>query len=208
MLNRARVPVRRPQRARASQALGERRREPSVSAQRGGAHSDQLRWFAESEERAEASGASGLPSGTSIGRVLIVDDENAIRLVCRLNLETAGFETLEAGDGASALELVRAERPDLILLDIMLPDVDGWAIAEALASDPATREIPILFLTARSERADISRGHELGGVGYVTKPFEPLALTETVTTMIERARRGELDAMRREWEQALRRQTF
>jgi CheY-like chemotaxis protein len=86
--------------------------------------------------------------------------------------------------------------------------VDGWAIAEALASDPATREIPILFLTARSERADISRGHELGGVGYVTKPFEPLALTETVTTMIERARRGELDAMRREWEQALRRQTF
>jgi DNA-binding response OmpR family regulator len=173
-----------------------------------GAHCEQLRWFAEPEERAEASGSSGRPSGTSIGRVLVVDDENAIRLVCRLNLQTAGFETLEAGDGATALELVRAERPDLILLDIMLPDVDGWTVAEELAADTATREIPILFLTARSERADMSRGHQLGGVGYVTKPFEPVALTETVTTVIERARRGELEAMRREWEEALRRQTF
>jgi DNA-binding response OmpR family regulator len=173
-----------------------------------GAHCEQLRWFAEPEERAEASGSSGRPRGTSTGRVLIVDDENAIRLVCRLNLQTAGFDTLEAGDGATALALVRAERPDLILLDIMLPDVDGWAIAEELAADPATREIPILFLTARSERADMSRGHQLGGVGYVTKPFEPVALTETVTTVVERARRGELEAMRLEWEEALRRQTF
>jgi DNA-binding response OmpR family regulator len=173
-----------------------------------GAYSEQLRWFAAPDEQDQAGGSSGRPSGTSSGRVLIVDDENAIRLVCRLNLQTAGFETLEAGDGATALELVRAEPPDLILLDIMLPDFDGWAVAEELAADPATREIPILFLTARSERADMSRGHKLGGVGYVTKPFEPVALAETVTSVVERARRGELGAMRREWEEALRRQTF
>jgi two-component system alkaline phosphatase synthesis response regulator PhoP len=167
---------------------------------------EQLRWFAEPEERSEAAGAAGRARSTNSGRILVVDDENAIRLICRLNLQTAGFDTLEAGDGATALELARAEHPDLVLLDIMLPEVDGWAVAEEMAADPDTREIPILFLTARSEPTDISRGHELGGVGYVTKPFDPVALTETVSKVLERARRGELEAMRREWEEALRRQ--
>ncbi len=168
---------------------------------------EQLRWFAEPDERSEASGSAGGAKGTSSGRILVVDDEKSIRLICRLNLQTAGFDTLEAGDGATALELARAERPDLVLLDIMLPEVDGWAVAEELAADPRTREIPILFLTARSEPTDMSRGHELGGVGYVTKPFDPVALTDTVSEVLERARRGELEAMRREWEEALRRQT-
>ena len=66
--------------------------------------------------------------------------------MCRLNLQTAGFDTLEAEDGAAALALARAERPDLILLDIMLPEVDGWRVAEELAQKPETQEIPILFL--------------------------------------------------------------
>jgi DNA-binding response OmpR family regulator len=167
---------------------------------------EQLRWFAEPEERSEAAGSAGRARSTNSGRILVVDDENAIRLICRLNLQTAGFDTLEAGDGATALELARAEHPDLVLLDVMLPEVDGWAVAEEMAADPDTREIPILFLTARSERTDISRGHELGGVGYVTKPFDPVALTETVSKVLERTRRGELESMRREWEEALRRQ--
>jgi DNA-binding response OmpR family regulator len=168
---------------------------------------EQLHWFAEPDERSEAAGSAGAAKGTSSGRILVVDDEKSIRLICRLNLQTVGFDTLEAGDGATALELARAERPDLVLLDIMLPEVDGWAVAEELAADPRTREIPILFLTARSEPTDMSRGHELGGVGYVTKPFDPVALTDTVSEVLERARRGELEAMRREWEEALRRQT-
>lgn len=149
--------------------------------------------------------APNTPDGraTTSGRVLIVDDETAIRLVCRLNLVSAGFETLEASDGASALALARTEAPDLILLDIMLPDVDGWQVAEELAKEPKTREIPILFLSARSERADERRGHGLGGVGYVTKPFDPSELTETVRHVLERVRLGRREELRREWERAL-----
>jgi DNA-binding response OmpR family regulator len=123
--------------------------------------------------------------------------------VCRLNLQTAGFDTLEAEDGAAALALARAERPDLILLDIMLPEVDGWRVAEELAAKPETQEIPILFLSARSDRADESRGHALGGVGYITKPFDPIELSDTVSRALERSRRGEREQMRREWARSL-----
>ena len=132
-------------------------------------------------------------------RILIVDDESAIRLICRLNLGSSGFATLEAGDGDSALSIARAERPDLILLDVMIPGKDGWAVAEELAEARETREIPILFLSARSDRSDESRGYELGGVGYITKPFDPNEMTEHVRHVIDRVRRGERDELRREW---------
>jgi two-component system alkaline phosphatase synthesis response regulator PhoP len=115
------------------------------------------------------------------GRILIVDDESAIRLVCRLNLDAVGFQTLEAPDGETALELARSEHPDLILLDIMLPGIDGWGVAEELGADPKTREIPILFLSARSDPADEARGHEVGALGYVTKPFDPEELIDRGT---------------------------
>jgi DNA-binding response OmpR family regulator len=82
--------------------------------------------------------------------------------------------------------------------------VDGWGVAEQLAADEATREIPVLFLTARSDRTDEARGHELGGVGYITKPFDPLELTGTVARVLARVRRGEREAMRSEWERTLR----
>jgi DNA-binding response OmpR family regulator len=133
------------------------------------------------------------------GKVLIVDDEQSIRLVCRVNLDSAGFETLEAADGAEALAAARTERPDLILLDIMLPTLDGWAVAEELTSDEATREIPIVFLSARSEHADLSRGYELGGVGYITKPFDAAELGEVVAGTLAAVRRGEREALREAW---------
>lgn len=136
--------------------------------------------------------------------MLIVDDESAIRLICRLNLSSAGFETLEASDGASAIALARAERPDLILLDIMLPELDGWSVAEELAANDETREIPILFLSARFESGDQRRGHATGAVGYITKPFDPLEMTNTVRDVLERVRRGEREAMRREWQRLMR----
>jgi len=138
-----------------------------------------------------------------VGRVLIVDDETAIRLICRLNLRSAGFDTLEASDGVSALALARAERPDLILLDIMLPELDGWSVAEKLAASEETSEIPIMFLSARSDSGDQVRGHGTGGVGYITKPFDPLAMTHTVREALERVRRGEREAMRREWQRMI-----
>jgi CheY-like chemotaxis protein len=153
-------------------------------------------------ERSHASGDPGT-RGTTEGRVLIVDDETALRLICRLNLRSAGFDTLEASDGASAIALARAERPDLILLDIMLPEMDGWQVAEELAANDETREIPILFLSARSESGDQARGHAMGGVGYITKPFDPLAMTNTVRDVLERVRRGERDEMRREWQRSM-----
>jgi CheY-like chemotaxis protein len=153
-------------------------------------------------ERFHASRERG-PGGTTDGRILIVDDEPAIRLICRLNLQSAGFDTLEASDGASAIALARAERPDLMLLDIMLPELDGWGVAEELAASDETREIPILFLSARSESGDQRRGLGTGGVGYITKPFDPLAMTNTVRDVLERVRRGERDAMRLEWQRLL-----
>jgi DNA-binding response OmpR family regulator len=131
--------------------------------------------------------------------VLIVDDEHAIRLVCRVNLSSAGFETLEAADGAEALAVARAERPDLILLDIMLPALDGWAVAEELSADDKTRDIPILFLSARSEHADLRRGYELGGVGYITKPFDAGELPDVVARTLEAVRSSGREAVRRAW---------
>ena len=153
-------------------------------------------------ERFHASGDPGA-RGTAEGRILIVDDETALRLICRLNLRSAGFHTLEASDGTSAIALARAERPDLILLDIMLPEMDGWQVAEELAANDETREIPILFLSARSESGDQARGHAMGGVGYITKPFDPQEMTNTVRDVLERVHRGEREAMRREWERLL-----
>lgn len=145
------------------------------------------------------------PGSRSTGeqRILIVDDESAIRLVCRVNLESAGFETIEAPDGETALALARSERPDLVLLDVMLPGLDGWEVAAKLREMPETRDIPIVFLTARAATTDEVHGHTVGGVGYISKPFDPEALTETVTATLKRVRRGERDQMRREWGHSL-----
>jgi DNA-binding response OmpR family regulator len=123
--------------------------------------------------------------------------------VCRVNLHSAGFETLEAADGAEALAVARSERPDLILLDIMLPALDGWLVAQELAGDEKTKEIPIVFLSARSEEADLRRGYELGGVGYITKPFDAAELPELVSATLAAVRRGERDALRDAWREEL-----
>ena len=141
--------------------------------------------------------------GSSEGRILVVDDESSIRLICRVNLDASGFEVLEAEDGETALSIARSERPDLILLDVMLPGIDGWEVAEQLSETPETSVIPIVFLTARSTAPDEHRSHAAGGVGYIAKPFDPTLLSETVTRVVQRMRRGERDQLRHEWEQAL-----
>ena len=128
---------------------------------------------------------------TVVRRILVADDESTIRLLCRVNLKLEGMDVLEASDGEQALELTRAERPDLVLLDVMMPGLDGWAVARALADEEATHEIPIVFLTARAETADRLRAHELGGVGYILKPFDPIRLADTIETTLARIARGE-----------------
>jgi two-component system alkaline phosphatase synthesis response regulator PhoP len=131
-------------------------------------------------------------------RVLVIDDEAPIRLLCRVNLEAEGMEVLEAPDGPRGLEVARTERPDVVLLDVMMPGLDGWRVAQELLDDPATQEIPIVFLTARAEFRDRARGLDIGGVDYVTKPFNPVELAPLVERLLERIRRGERDTLRRE----------
>ncbi len=131
-------------------------------------------------------------------RVLVIDDEAPIRLLCRVNLEAEGIEVLEAADGPSGLETARAEVPDVVLLDVMMPGLDGWRVAEELLDDDRTAEIPIVFLTARAELRDRARGLDLGGVDYVTKPFNPVELAPLVRDLLERVAKGERDALRRE----------
>ena len=131
-------------------------------------------------------------------RVLVIDDEPPIRLLCRVNLEAEGMEVLEASDGPTGLEMARNDEPDVILLDVMMPGLDGWQVAEELIDGERTNAIPIVFLTARAEARDRARGLDLGGIDYVTKPFNPVELAPLVRELIVRVERGERDDLRRE----------
>jgi DNA-binding response OmpR family regulator len=130
--------------------------------------------------------------------VLVIDDEAPIRLLCRVNLEAEQMDVLEAADGPSGLDVARAEVPDVILLDVMMPGLDGWRVAEALLEDERTNGIPIIFLTARAEFRDRARGLDIGGVDYVTKPFNPLELAPLVRELLDRIDKGERDELRGE----------
>jgi DNA-binding response OmpR family regulator len=131
-------------------------------------------------------------------KVLVIDDEAPIRLLCRVNLEAEGVEVVEAADGEQGLEVARAEEPDAILLDVMLPGLHGWAVAERLLEDETTRNIPIIFLTARADLRDRARGMDLGGVDYVTKPFNPVDLAPLVRGVVAAVERGDREALRRD----------
>ena len=131
-------------------------------------------------------------------RVLVIDDEAPIRLLCRVNLEAEGMVVLEAPDGPSGLEVARYEAPDVILLDVMMPGLDGWRVAEQLLEDPATAGVPVVFLTARADLRDRARGMDLGGLDYITKPFNPVELAALVASVVAAVERGERDQLRTE----------
>jgi CheY-like chemotaxis protein len=131
-------------------------------------------------------------------RVLLVDDEPAMRAVCRMNLELEGLSVIEAAEGREALALALRERPDLVLLDVMMPSMDGFEVARRLQSNPATDDIPIVFMTALAATDDRRRGFDAGAVGYVVKPFDPVYLGEKVKTTLDRIAAGDRDRMRRE----------
>ena len=131
-------------------------------------------------------------------RVLEIDDEAPIRLLCRVNLEAEGMDVIEAADGPSGVERARDEEPDVILLDVMMPGLDGWRVAEQLLDDKRTTGIPIIFLTARAEFRDRARGLDIGGVDYITKPFNPLELAPLVQRLLDRIDSGERDELRAE----------
>ena len=131
-------------------------------------------------------------------RVLIIDDEAPIRLLCRVNLEAEKMVVLEAADGPTGLDIATAERPDVILLDVMMPGLDGWTVAERLLEDEATRRIPIIFLTARADVRDRARGIGAGGLDYITKPFNPVELAALVDEVVDAVKRGEREELRAE----------
>ncbi len=130
--------------------------------------------------------------------VLLVDDERAIRTICRVNLEADGLSVAEAKDGAEALEEIRRKQPSLVLLDVMMPGIDGWGVAEQLAADAETRDIPVVFLSARASHEDRVHAMRLGAVGYIVKPFDPLELAGTVREVLERIARGEREQLNRD----------
>jgi DNA-binding response OmpR family regulator len=131
-------------------------------------------------------------------KVLVIDDEAPIRLLCRVNLEAERMDVIEAADGPSGVVKAQDERPDVILLDVMMPGLDGWNVAEQLLDDDRTSGIPIIFLTARAEFRDRARGLKIGGVDYITKPFNPLELAPLVQRLLDRIVKGERDALRAE----------
>jgi DNA-binding response OmpR family regulator len=145
-------------------------------------------------------------AGASTKTVLVVDDDRPLRTLCRASLEEAGFRVLEAADGEQALASVRDEPPDLILLDIMMPGISGWEVTSALLADRSTDQIPIIFISARTEVADRMRAFDLGAQDYVMKPFDPSGLAETVAKTLDEIERGERDAALAETLTALRKE--
>jgi len=157
-------------------------------------------WAEEPGRRAprQAERGCGRSAAADTRRILVVDDDPSVRMICRFNLAASGMDVREAGDGDEALDAVREELPDLVLLDVMMPTRDGWEVARELRRDPRTRDIPIVFLTALVEHVDRRRAHELGAVGYIAKPFDPIALSTTLEGILDRVERGEREQLRQE----------
>ena len=131
-------------------------------------------------------------------RVLLIDDEPDVLLLCRVNLEFAGHEVLEAEDGEHGYDVANERHPDVIVLDVMLPNKDGFQILEELHQNPTTSQTPVVLLTAKTQSTDRLRGYRAGADEYVTKPFSPTTLCKTVETVAhmspkERMRRREAE---------------
>lgn len=120
----------------------------------------------------------------SLPRVLVVDDEAAIRQLIAINLELEGFEVHTAADGAEAVALARELRPDVVTLDVMMPNLDGWGAAQQLRADPVTRAARIVFISAKGRPDDLGRGLQLGDA-YITKPFDPDDVIDAVRQLAE-----------------------
>jgi DNA-binding response OmpR family regulator len=122
----------------------------------------------------------------SSARVLLVEDDPVILRLLEVNFELEGYEVLLAHDGAEGIELARAEKPDLVISDIMMPNVSGIELVETLKGDGDTSAIPIILLSAKAQSADVKAGMEAGADDYVTKPFEPLELVDRVQALLAR----------------------
>jgi DNA-binding response OmpR family regulator len=118
--------------------------------------------------------------------ILVVEDDPVILRLLEVNFELEGFRVLLARDGAEGIEVARAEQPDLVVSDIMMPRASGLELVAALKGDPATAAIPIVLLSAKAQTGDLKAGIDAGADDYVTKPFEPLDLVERVNALLAR----------------------
>jgi CheY-like chemotaxis protein len=118
--------------------------------------------------------------------VILAEDDPDIQLVARLALKRAGFTVRVVGNGLEAIAAIAEGRPDVVLLDWMMPELDGLEACRRIKSDPATKDIPVIFLTAKSQESEIQRGLSLGASGYVTKPFDALTLGDEVKRIVDR----------------------
>ena len=124
-------------------------------------------------------------------KILAVDDERHIVRLVEVNLQRAGYQVVTAYDGREALEKVKAEDPDLIVLDVMMPYMDGFEVLKNLKADPVTAEIPVIMLTAKAQDADVFRGWQSGVDCYLTKPFNPMELLTFVKRIFDSTGGGE-----------------
>jgi DNA-binding response OmpR family regulator len=118
-------------------------------------------------------------------KVLLVEDEPDIRLITSLALEDDGHYVVAVGDGLSALEWAQAEPFDVVLLDVMLPQIDGFTICARLKSHPPTAHLPVIFLTARSQETEVRQGLSIGAKGYIVKPYDIFTLSVRVAAILD-----------------------
>ena len=122
-----------------------------------------------------------------MAKILVVEDEPEIRILVKTILEKAGYSVVEAEDGEAALRLVNEEEPDLVLLDVMIPCIEGWEVCRRIRENEATRRIPIIMVTVRTTDEDIQRSVECGANAHINKPFDQKELLDTIKKLLGRA---------------------
>lgn len=130
------------------------------------------------------------------GKVLVVDDDANVLLLVRANLEVDGYQVLEASEGEEALKIIEKDKPDLILLDVMMPKVDGWQVLKKLKGDSNLASIPVVMLTAKVHEDNQIKGWESGTDEYITKPFNPLSLVQIVKKLLSEESRAKREQKR------------
>jgi len=140
------------------------------------------------QRRRPAGEPAGLPGRERLGRVLVVEDEPDVAELIRFNLHKEGYEVTVLGNGGDAIRHAREGQPDVVLLDIMVPQLNGWEVCRRLKQDPDTRRIPVIMVTGRVDEGDKVLGFELGADDYVTKPFSPRELVARVRAVTRRGR--------------------
>ncbi len=132
----------------------------------------------------ESSQSESGVAGETTGRILIAEDEPDMRELIGTVLQEEGFETILATDGEDAIRKAHEHHPDLIILDIMMPRMDGYETCEAIKADPTTKDIPVVFLSAKAQDSDIEKGKTYDVEEYLTKPFDPDTLIEVVERVL------------------------